>query len=73
MSCMTSGEELLSRTAYAIRNGWGFVPRYKIVDAECPYCGAELAVEYDYEGIDETEEECPACGRGVRPDHRMGS
>lgn len=28
----------------------------------CPYCGVDLTFEYDYEGFDDTEETCPACG-----------
>lgn len=63
MSCMTSKGDLRERIDYAVRNGWSWVPRFERVDAECPYCGVELAFEYDYEGIDETEEECPACGK----------
>lgn len=63
MSCKTSDEDLRDRRAHAIKNGWRFVPRFRNIDAECPYCGVDLAIEYDYEGIDETEEECPACGK----------
>lgn len=63
MSCMTSKGDLQERIDYAVRNGWSWVPRFERIDAECPYCGVELAFEYDYEGIDDTEEECPACGK----------
>lgn len=63
MSCKTSDDDLRDRQARAIRNGWGFVPRLKIIDAECPYCGVDLAIEYDYEGVYETDEKCPACGK----------
>lgn len=63
MSCMTVERRLASKRAYAIKSGWGWLPDYVAVDAECPYCGAELSIEYDYEGCDDTEDECPACGR----------
>lgn len=63
MSCMTSEDDLFERRAYARRMGWDWLPEYKNIDAKCPYCGVELAFEYDYEGIDETEDECPSCGR----------
>lgn len=63
MSCITSEEELRKRRTYALKRGWDLLPKFEIIDAECPYCGVDLAFEYDYEGIDETEEECPACGR----------
>lgn len=63
MSCITSEQNLRDRKAYARSRGWDWIPRFKIVDAECPYCGTELAFEYDYEGIDETEDECPSCGK----------
>ena len=62
MSCWTSEEHLKNRQNYARKNGWKYIPEYKYVDAECPYCGVDLTFEYDYEGYDETEDECPACG-----------
>lgn len=63
MSCMTSEQDLRERRAFARRMGWDWLPEHKSIDAECPYCGVELAFEYDYEGIDETEDVCPKCGR----------
>lgn len=62
MSCMTSKDDLRNRRVYAIKNGWSFLPKYERFDAKCPYCGVALAFEYDYGGIDDTEETCPACG-----------
>ena len=63
MSCMTSEQDLNERRAYARKHGWDHLPTVEHVDVECPYCGVELAFEYDYEGNDDTEDECPACGK----------
>lgn len=63
MSCWTSEEYLRDKQDYARKNNWGFIPTTKQYDAECPYCGVDLAFEYDYEGACETEDECPACGK----------
>lgn len=63
MSCETSKYDLRRRRAIAIKNECRWVPEYEQIDANCPYCGVDLAFEYDYEGNDETEEECPACGK----------
>lgn len=62
MSCKTSKDDLRDIQAYARAHGWSWIPQFERSDAECPYCGVDLAFEYDYEGCDETEDECPACG-----------
>lgn len=63
MSCKTSKENLRDRRAAAIEKGWDWVPELIYYDAECPYCGVDLAFDYDYEGASFVEEECPACGK----------
>ena len=62
MSCKTSEADLRDRQAWATKNNYGWIPGNARYDAKCPYCGVYLAFEYDYEGCDDTEEECPACG-----------